>query len=58
MKGEKNPYTPEIIIDLERPVDLVALSVGPSAVRCRLLDADQTVTVRLIPATLRPDRSR
>ncbi|MDP1993060.1 MAG: hypothetical protein Q8K00_18755, partial [Syntrophales bacterium] len=47
MKGEKNPYTPEIIIDLERPMDLVALSVGPSAVRCRLFDADQTVTVRL-----------
>ena len=47
MKGEKNLYTPEIIIDLERPVDLIALSVGPSAVRCRLFDADQTVTVRL-----------
>ena len=47
IKGEKNPYTPESIIDLERPVDLVALSVGPSAVRCRLLDTAQTVTVRL-----------
>lgn len=54
MKGEKNPYTPEIIIDLERPVDLVALSVDARAVRCRLLDADQTVTVRLSRQPLDP----
>ncbi len=47
LKGEANPYTPEIIITLERPVNLVALSVSPSALRCRLLDSAQTVTVHL-----------
>ena len=45
--GLSRHATPDIVIDLERPVDLVALSVGVSAVRCRLLDTDQTVTVRL-----------
>lgn len=35
------------VIDMERPLDLVVLSVGMNAVRCRWLDSAATVTVRL-----------
>ena len=35
------------VIDMERPLDLVVLSVGMNAVRCRWLDSAAAVTVRL-----------